>query len=128
MRKTIATGFAYQIFEDARTNLSIKAGPGYVWEDFSKDLGKDNFVGIWALRLTHILDRKWNLQAVHNHRLRQSLESSSEYILKSKTGLRLPIFDNFQATLQFNFDRDNDPSRGTEKNETKNLLTAGYVW
>jgi putative salt-induced outer membrane protein YdiY len=58
LRKTIATGFAYQIFEDARTNLSIKAGPGYVWEDFSKDLGKDNFVGIWALRLTHILDRK----------------------------------------------------------------------
>jgi hypothetical protein len=68
------------------------------------------------------------LQFFHNHRYTQSLETGSDYIFKTQTGLRIPIFDSLQATLQYNFDRDNAPANNTKKNDHEYLLTAGYKW
>ena len=80
------------------------------------------------MRFDHLLVPDWGLKAFHNHRLSMSLESTSDYVFISETGVRVPIFDHFQTTLQFNFDRNNNPGPDTKKNDYKYLVTVGYAW
>lgn len=128
LRTTIGVGPGHQFLETDRTNLSVELGPGYVWENFDDSEDQDYAVGLWGLRFDHYLFEKWKLQAFHNHRFTLSLEDSDDYIFKSKTGLRVPIIDNLQATLQFNFDRDNAPADDSKKNDFETLVTGGYTW
>jgi putative salt-induced outer membrane protein YdiY len=128
LRTTASIGAGYQVIETEDANLSIQLGPGYVWEDLYESPNRDYAAGVWSLRYDQLLVKDWNLKAFHNHRLSQSLESTSDYVFISQTGLRAPIFGNFQGTLQFNFDRDNEPGANTKKNDYKYLITLGYAW
>ena len=128
LRSTATTGLGYQIYDTDRTSFSIQAGPGYVWEDFYEGSNNDYAAAIWALRFRHILLEDWKLEAFHNHRVTQGLEDLDDFVFLSQTGVRVPIFDNFQTTLQVNFDHDSAPGAGAEKNDTTYLLTVGYAW
>jgi len=128
LRTTTSVGAGYQVFENDRTNLSIEAGPSYIWENFDESEDNEFAAARWALRSDHILFRDWKVQAFHNHSLNWSLEDSTDYVFKSQTGLRIPIFDRIQGTAQINFDRDNSPADTAEKNDYEYLLTAGYSW
>lgn len=128
LRTTINSGFGYEVFKNNRTNLSIEGSPGYLWENFDDSDDQDYPLVIWRLRFDHYLFNAWKLQAFHNHSYRQSLEDSSDYIFLSKTGLRIPLIENLQVTLQYNFDRDNAPADDAKKNDRETLITAGYKW
>jgi putative salt-induced outer membrane protein YdiY len=128
LRTTVMAGAGYQVFENDRTNLAIKGGPGYAWEKFDDSEDDDYPVAVWRLRFDHYLFEAWKLQAFHNHRLSKSLDEPSDYTFDSKTGLRIPIYGPLQATLQFNFDRDNAPGDDVKKNDYEYLLTVGYRW
>jgi putative salt-induced outer membrane protein YdiY len=128
LRTTVSAGSGYQIHETERTNLSIEGGPAYIWEDYDTSEDKDYLAAHWALRFDHYLLKAWKLQAFHRHSLDWSFEDASAYLFKSQTGLRIPIFDSLQATVQFNFDRNNNPAEGTKKNDYEYLLTGGYTW
>ena len=128
LRTTVSAGSGYQIYETDRTNLSIEAGPAYIWEDYDKSEDDDYAAAHWGLRFDHYLVEAWKLQAFHKHTLDWNLEDASAYLLKTATGLRIPIFDSFQATVQVNFDRNNNPAAGAKKNDYEYLLTGGYTW
>lgn len=128
LRTTIGAGPGYQFLETDRTNLSVEAGPGYVWENFDDSKDNDYPVALWKLRFDHFVFESFKLQAFHNHSFRQSLRTSSDYLFRSKTGLRIPVFDQLQVTLQYNYDRDNAPGDDAKKNDHEYLFTAGYKW
>ena len=128
LRTTVSAGSGYQIHETERTNLSIEAGPAYIWEDFDTSKDDEYAAAHWALSFDHYLFHAWKLQVFHKHSLDWSIEDSSKYLVKTATGLRIPILDRLQATMQVNFDRNNQPAAGTRKNDTEYLLTAGYTW
>lgn len=128
LRTTLSAGSGYQIYETDRTNLSIEAGPAYIWEDYDTSEDQDYAAAHWGLRFDHYLVEAWKLQAFHKHTLDWSVEDASAYLFKSATGLRIPILDSLQATVQVNFDRNNNPAAGAKKNDYEYLLTGGYVW
>ena len=128
LRTTVSAGSGYQIYETDRTNLSIEAGPAYIWEDYDTSENQNYAAAHWGLRFDHYLVEAWKLQAFHKHSLDWSLEDASAYLLKTQTGLRIPILDSLQATAQVNFDRNNSPAAGAKKNDYEYLLTGGYVW
>jgi len=128
LRTTLTAGFGYQIFENPRMNLFVEAGPGYIWEDFDESQDEDFPIAFWALQFDQYLFKKWKLQAFHDHRYSQSFEESSDFIFTSSTGLRIPLSDNLQATIQYNFDWDNTPSDNADEDDHETLVTAGYVW
>jgi len=128
LRTTLSAGSGYQIYETDRTNLSIEAGPAYIWENYDESENDDYAAAHWGLRFDHFLVEAWKLQAFHKHSIDWNLEDASAYLLKTATGLRIPIFDSFQATVQVNFDRNNNPAAGAKKNDYEYLLTGGYTW
>lgn len=128
LRTTIGAGLGYQIYDTSRTKFRIAGGPGYVWEDFDESQDQDYPVGLWALDIRHVLFDDFKLQAFHDHRYTQSLEDGDDFIVKSKTGLRIPLSKNLQATIQYNYDWDNAPGENAEEDDRETLITAGYKW
>jgi len=128
LRTTVSGGSGYQIFESDRTNLSIEAGPAYIWEDYDTSVDNDYAAAHWGLRFDHYLLKAWKLQAFHRHTVDWSFEDAAAYLFKSQTGLRIPIFDSLQATVQLNFDRNSKPAMSAKKNDYEYLLTGGYTW
>ncbi len=128
LRTTLTGGFGYQIFEGKHMNLFIEAGPGYIWEDFDESQDEDFPIAFWALQFDRYLFEEWKLQAFHNHRYSQSFEGTSDFIFTSSTGLRIPLANNLQATIQYNFDWDNTPSDNADEDDHETLITAGYTW
>jgi putative salt-induced outer membrane protein YdiY len=128
LRTTVSAGSGYQIYETDRTNLSIEVGPAYIWEDYDTSKDDDYAAAHWGLRFDHYLVEAWKLQAFHKHSLDWNVEEASAYLFKSETGLRFPILDRLQATLQVNFDRNNNPAAGVKKDDYGYLLTGGYSW
>jgi putative salt-induced outer membrane protein YdiY len=128
LRTTLSAGSGYQIYETDRTNLSIEAGPAYIWEDYDTSKDDDYAAAHWGLRFDHYLVEAWKLQVFHKHTLDWNVEEASAYLFKSATGLRIPIFDSLQATVQVNYDRNNNPAAGAKKDDYEYLLTGGYAW
>ncbi len=127
LRTTLTAGMGYQIYENKRTNLFVGGRPGYIWENFDEDDNDDFPIAFWALQFDHYLFKKWSLQAFHDHRYSQSFEGVANFIFTSSTGLRIPLADNLQATIQFNYDWDNMPSENADEDKHETLFTAGYT-
>ena len=65
-------------------------------------------------------------QFFHKHEGLQSLESTDDLIVRSETGLRVPLSDNLNTSVQVNVDWDRNPPPGTEETDLTYLLNVGY--
>ncbi|MFN2328729.1 MAG: YdiY family protein [Chromatocurvus sp.] len=126
LRSAIGTGVGYQFFDDSTLRLSTTAGLSYVREQFDVQ-SSEEFV---ALQLGADYEHRWFdwLQFFHSLQTLTSLESVDDFVLRTRTGLRYPIGDNFVASLQVNVDYDNTPSEGAEKEDIIYVFTLGYGW
>lgn len=126
LRSAIGTGIGYQFFDDRTLRLSTTAGLSYVREEFDVQ-SSEEFV---ALQLGVDYEHRWFdwLRFFHSLQTLTSFESVDDFVLRTRTGLRYPISDNFVASLQVNVDFDNTPSDGAEKEDVLYVFTLGYSW
>ncbi|TCO77708.1 DUF481 domain-containing protein [Chromatocurvus halotolerans] len=126
LRSAIGTGVSYQFFDDSMLRLSTTAGLSYVREEFDVQ-SSEEFV---ALQLGVDYEHRWFdwLRFFHSLQTLTSFESVDDFVLRTRTGLRYPISDNFVASLQVNVDFDNTPSDGAEKEDVLYVFTLGYSW
>jgi len=127
LRTALGAGAGYQFLETPLTNLSLEAGLTYVNEDFDLAEDKDYPAGRWSLNFERDL---WDkaVQVFHFHEGFVSLEDTDDVFIRSRTGLRLPIYKNLKTTAQYNYDWDKSPEPGREKADKAYLLTLGYHW
>ena len=127
LRSAVGLGLGYQFFETPIKNLSFEAGPSYVNEDFHVAEDNDYGAGRWAVNFDHYLWQK-RLQFFHNHEGLLGFESSDNLVIRSRTGLKIPITARFNSTIQYNWDYDKSPSPGLDDTDTAYLFTLGYDW
>ncbi|MFC1788311.1 YdiY family protein [Thermodesulfobacteriota bacterium] len=126
LRSTLGAGAGYQIFETPLLNLSVSAGLAMVNDNF--DVAEDNDYpgGQWGVNYDQYFFEKF-VQLFHVNNGIISFEDSNDWFLKTRTGLRFPIYKGLTATLQYNFDWDNEPSASAKTEEdTKFLFLLGY--
>ena len=126
LRSTLGSGAGYQFFETPLLNLSISAGLARVDENF--DAGEDNDYSAGQLNVNYdqYFFNKF-IQVFHGSTGYVSLEDTNDWFLKTRTGLRFPLYKGLTATLQYNFDWDNQPSETAETEEdTKFIFLLGY--
>ncbi len=126
LRSTLGAGAGYQIFETPLLNLSISAGVAMVDENY--DLGEDNeySAGQWAVNYDQYFFKKF-VQLFHANTGFISLEDSNDWFVKTRTGLRIPLYKGLTATLQYNYNWDNQPSAAAEtEQDTKLIFLLGY--
>jgi len=126
LRSTLGAGAGYQFFETPLLNLSISAGLSMVDENFDVAEDNDYSAGQWTVNYDQYFLDKF-VQLFHVNTGFISLEDANDWFLKTRTGLRFPLYKGLTATLQYNFDWNNQPSAAAETEEdTKFIFLLGY--
>lgn len=125
LRTAIGLGSGYQVLEQALINLSVEGGLAYINEDLENDLDNDYQSARWALNFDKYFFDKV-IQFFHFHEGFFGFEDEKDILIRSRTGIRVPVYKAFNATLQFNYDWDKMPSAGRKKADSMYIFTLGY--
>lgn len=126
-RAAAGLGYGLQLLEDPAANVSVRGGLDYV--------AVERFVGPreeypafgwgikaglspWGprLQLFHEQDGFWNL------------EDTDVVVVRSKTGVRVPLVERLNATAQLNVDWEHEPAPGRESTDATLLLGLDYAF
>jgi len=126
LRSTLGAGAGHQFFETPLLNLSVSAGLAWVNEDFNIAEDNDYPAGHWNVNYDQYFFDKF-IQLFHNHSGYIGLEDADDWFLRTRTGIRFPLYKGLTATLQYNFDWDNQPSENAETEEDRKFIfLLGY--
>ena len=126
LRSTLGVGAGYQFFESETLNLYAGAGPGYVNEDFINGEDDDFATGQWVVRYDQYFFDKL-FQLFHNQFGYVRTTDASHWHVKTRQGIRFPIYKGFTTTLQYNYDYNNEPSSDADKKwDSKLMFLLGW--
>jgi len=127
LRSTVGGGNGYQLYEQDDLNLAIEGGIVYLNVDYDVARDENYASGRWALRY----DQKpmsGDVQFFHQHEILFGLEKTANTLVFSKTGLRVPIAKNLNASSQINLDYNSQPAENRKKMDKTLLFSLGYGW
>ncbi len=127
LRTTYSAGLGYQAFESDDLNLKFILGPSYLHTSFTNNDKEDSAAIHWA---TNYDQKLFNgmLQIFHDHDLIVPTDDTEDFLLDTKTGMRIPLKNNIIATAQVEFNWDNAPEASITEDDTKYILMLGYEW
>ena len=132
LRANAAVGPGYQIWHSNQKNLSVKLGPGYTYEKYTKKMknfgnvdNREYFSGYWVLDFDMWFFQKL-FQVFHHDDLLYDLENAGNWIVRTRTGIRVPLVSHLFTAFQFNYDWDNQPADGKEKFDQAWTFTIGW--
>ena len=130
----VAVGPGYQLWRSRVKNLSFKIGPSYVYQKYTKPMdflnGKDQrtyFAGYWALDFDMWFFDKF-FQIFHHQDLIYDVQDSTNWRVRTRTGIRIPMVLKLFASFQFNYDYDNQPADGRKKNDQSGIFGFGWAF
>jgi hypothetical protein len=124
-----AAGFGYglQLLETPAANLSVRGGLDYVAvERFFGPQERYPAFG-WGVKASY---SPWGprLELFHEQEGFWNLEDPDVVILRSKTGVRLPLVERLNATGQLNIDWERQPVPGRVSTDSTLLLGVDYAF
>jgi putative salt-induced outer membrane protein YdiY len=126
LRSTLGSGVGHQFFESDTVNLSVGAGPAWVNEDFIEAEDDDYSAGQWFIDYDHFLFNKF-VQLFHRQIGFIKLAETEKWLIKTRQGLRFPIYKGFTTTLHYNYDYNNEPSADAEEKwDSKLMFLLGW--
>lgn len=130
----VSVGPGYQFWHSKEKNLSISLGPGYATQTYSTGQSfldgdkKRNFpAGVWSMDFDIWLFKQ-SLQFFHHNSAVLNLKDSDAWDIRTRTGLRLPLFWKLFANFQYNFDYSNQPADGKVSDDGKFVTSLGLKW
>lgn len=125
LRTSLGVGAGHQFFEEKTRNLFLEGGLSYVNEDY--DIAPDDSYP--SLRAALKYDQLFwgeRLKFFHNSELLMSVQDSGDYLLKTRTGIRVPVAKSLNLSTQVNVDYDNTPAAGKDTTDTALIFSVGY--
>jgi putative salt-induced outer membrane protein YdiY len=127
LRTTLGIGSGYQFYEEERRNLSLEGGLSYVNTDF--DIAEDESypAARWAIKYDQFLFAT-QIQFFHFDEGYVDVREVENVFVRTSTGLRFPLVDRLNATVQYDYDWENQPAAGRERADETFRVTLGYTW
>lgn len=127
MRRVVGVGYGYQVYESETTKLSIKGGPDLVSIKRYVD-DDEKFVALgWHVDFKHKL-QIFPAEIFHIQDGYRGFNSGGDIVLKTRTGLRIPLSKGLSATAQYNYDWESNPAPGRENADRQLLIGIGYAY
>ena len=127
LRTTVGVGSGYQVYEQDDLNLAIEGGLNYINVNYGVAEDESYPSGRWALRYDQ-KPFKTNIQVFHQHEILVGLDDFANTLIFSKTGLRVPVTEDINASTQINLDYNNQPAENRKKLDKTLLFSLGYTW
>lgn len=125
LRTSLGFGGGRQFFEGPRRNLSLEGGLSFVSEDY--EIAPDN--SFPSLRVALKYDQLFwedRLKFFHASDVLMSTEDANDWLLKTRTGVRVPVAKSLNLSTQVNVDYDNLPAAGKDELDTALIFSVGY--
>ncbi len=126
-RAIVGTGAGYQFFDHQALQLSVELGPSYVRQRRYDEDQESETTTRWALDYRQTLNDGL-VQLFHNHEVVVPTDESDGWFASARSGIRVPLRRNLSASLQLNYDYDNDPPPETKRYDSVTLLNLAYEW
>ncbi len=126
LRTSLGIGSGYQFWETKETSFSLEGGINYFNEDFYTAADDSYPAARWAMKYTRKLYQA--LQLFHNNEGYVGLENTDDVLILTETGIKAPLADNLTGSIQFDYDWDNTPSAGNQKDDSRYIIKVGYDW
>ena len=125
LRTIVGAGSGFQFIETDRTNLSLEGGVSDVHTEFALAPDEDYPALRLAAKYEHFLFSS-KVQFFCQQVVLVGMADSKRTFVKSITGLRMPVVDRVNVTMQYNLDWENEPAPGRVHSDRTVLLTLGY--
>ena len=125
LRFDMGVGTGYQFIETETDKLSAEVGISQVAEDFEHAANPKYFALRWAVDANFLLGET-GLEIFHQHTGLLSFENIQGLIIKSVTGFRIPVYNQFSSTIQINWDWVNQPGESLRNSDVDYLLALEY--
>ena len=130
LRSVAGVGYGYQVYETEMTKLSLKGGPDLV--SVERYEAANEFFGAlgWHIDFTHKVAYfpTVPLEIFHIQDGYRGLNSDGDILLKTRTGLRIPLSNGFVATAQYNLNWESNPAPDRRNSDRQVILGIGYVF
>lgn len=124
LRTALSGGLGHQFFERDDLMLSAELGPSYVNEDFDDERDNDYIAARWAIDYEHGILSWFGI--FHHQEGLYGLESSEDVVIRTRSGLKFPLGNGFNAKMQANIEWDKSPAMGTASTDKEYIFTLGY--
>jgi putative salt-induced outer membrane protein YdiY len=126
-RAALGAGYGVQLYETARAQLSVRAGLDYVTVERIAGPNEGYPAAGWGVKGS-FRPRGPKLELFHEQEGFWNLEDSDALVLRSKTGLRMPLVARINASVQLNVDWERRPAPGRASTDRTLLLGLDYTW
>jgi hypothetical protein len=130
----IAIGPGYQFWQSEQKNLSVKLAPAYAYEKYARPMTflgnknqRDYFAGYWALDFDMWFFDKF-FQVYHHDDIVYSFQDSDNWVVRTRTGIRIPMVLKLFASFQFNYEYDNQPADGKKNYDQSWNFGLGWAF
>lgn len=127
LRTALGAGYGVQLYETPRAQLSVRAGLDYVTVERIAGPNEGYPAAGWGVKAS-FRPRGPNLELFHEQDGFWNLEDTDAVIVRSKTGLRMPLVARLNASVQVNVDWERRPAPGRAATDRTLLLGLDYTW
>jgi len=126
-RAAAGAGYGVQLIENPAANVSVRGGLDYVTVDRCFGAREEYPALGWGIKAAFT---PWGprLQLFHEQDGFWNLEDSDVVVVRSKTGVRLPLVERLNATAQLNVDWERQPAAGRVSTDSTLLLGVDYAF
>lgn len=125
LRTAIGAGVGYQVWQDARGQLSVDGGLGYVNQNFSTAPDVRYAAAREAVKLDLVLVPT-RADAFHQHDAYIGVTGDDQLFFRMQNGVRVGLAARLVATAQVGFDFDRSPAPGRKRADRSSAVTVGY--
>lgn len=127
LRTLLGTGPGYQLFDTSSLKLSGQVGVAWVDEDYYDKKDRDYTAGQWGIDFSWWAYKRY-VQLYHHQNGFLSLEDANNWIVQTRSGVRLPVMESFFTQFELGWDYENDPEGDRKRSDTKYIFSVGYTF
>lgn len=127
LRRELGVGLGHQFYDRPDLKLALEAGLSHINDDYYQATDDSGASFRWAANYEQKLWAQ-RLTLFHNHELTVPVNDSNDFLANAKTGLRIPVANGLNTTVQVDADYDNRPAAGNDELDLLYLFTLGYNW
>jgi hypothetical protein len=126
-RASVGAGYGVQLLEEPAASLSVRAGLDHVSVERFFGPREEYPAFGWGIKAA-LSPWDLRLQLFHEQEGFWNLEETDVVVVRSKTGLRVPLIERLNATAQLNLDWERQPAPGRRSTDSTLLLGVDYAF